>query len=203
MRAIDCLVRPHYLITIYQFYIFGLFRWNSYTHSFILREYTVVMYFHSILTPISHKLACRTSPPLGELLDCSLVVVGLYSQCGTSAQSRMIERWTENPCVELHVANRCCHPKIEAHVRPKADKQQNRKTAVAYENNKETFFWQLYTIETGLVGEGALVAAVHEVVALGPRPWIVWSSMISIDSGMVRTVANELIELEVGIKLQR
>ena len=38
MRAIDCLVRPHYLITIYQFYILGLFRWNSYTHSFILRE---------------------------------------------------------------------------------------------------------------------------------------------------------------------
>ena len=60
----------------------------------------------------------------------------------------------------------------------------------------------IYDFETGLVGEGALVAAVHEVVALGPRPWIVWSSMTSIDSGMVRTVANELIELEVNIKLQ-
>jgi len=51
-------------------------------------------------------------------------------------------------------------------------------------------------------GKGALVVGAREGVALAPRPGIVWSSMASIDPGMVRTVANKLIELEAKRKLQ-
>jgi hypothetical protein len=71
MRAIDCLIRPHYLITIYQFYILGLFHILTPSYS---ESYTVIMYFHSITTLISHKFGRRTSLPPGKLLDCLLAV---------------------------------------------------------------------------------------------------------------------------------
>jgi len=104
MRRIDCLVRLRYIITIYQFYILGLFRWNSYTNPFIPRE----LYRYRVFSFNSHSNFSQT-------WTSDKVVVRLYSQCGTSAQLRMLERWTEKRCIELHVADRCRHPKIEAH----------------------------------------------------------------------------------------